>query len=60
VEQPIITHDYSRKELPMPNEPKRPEPDIPAKKPDIQPEPMPEEMPPDKNTPEKEAPPMQL
>ncbi len=44
----------------MPSEPKRPEPDIPAKKPDIQPEPRPEEIPQDKNPPEKEAPPMQL
>jgi hypothetical protein len=44
----------------MASEPKRPEPDIPAKKPDIQPEPRPEEIPQDKNPPEKEAPPMQL
>jgi len=44
----------------MPSEPKRPELDIPAKKPDIQPEPRPEEIPQDKNPPEKESPPMQL
>ena len=35
------------------------EPDIPPKKPDIQPEPRPEEIPPDKDLPEQEVPPMQ-
>jgi len=44
----------------MPSEPKEPGPDIPAKKPDIQPEPRPQEIPPDKNSPEKETPPTQL
>ncbi|HWX36521.1 MAG TPA: hypothetical protein VNZ53_55030 [Steroidobacteraceae bacterium] len=43
----------------MTTEPKRREPDIPAQKPDIQPEPRPEEIPQDKDVPEKEAP-MQL
>ena len=43
----------------MATEPKRREPDIPAQKPDIQPEPRPEEIPRDKDVPEKEAP-MQL
>jgi len=43
-------------------EPKRqePEPDIPPQKPDIQPEPRPQEIPQDKDVPEKESPPMQL
>jgi hypothetical protein len=41
-------------------EPKRKDPDIPPQKPDIQPEPRPEEIPQDKNFPEREAPPMQL
>ena len=48
------------KELFMATEPKRQEPDIPPQKPDIQPEPRPEEIPQDKDFPEKEAPPMQL
>ena len=34
-------------------EPKRQEPNIPPQKPDIQPEPRPEEIPQDKNLPEK-------
>ncbi len=38
----------------------KPEPEIPPQKPDIQPEPRPQEIPQDKNVPEKEAPPMQL
>ena len=37
----------------MVTEPKRQEPDIPPQKPDIQPEPRPEEIPQDKNLPEK-------
>ena len=37
----------------MATEPKRKEPDIPPQKPDIQPEPRPEEIPQDKNFPEK-------
>jgi hypothetical protein len=41
-------------------EPKRQEPDIPPPKPDIQPDPGPQEIPQDKDMPEKEAPPMQL
>jgi hypothetical protein len=41
-------------------EPKRQEPDIPPQKPDIQPEPRPQEIPQDKDVPEKESPPMQL
>jgi hypothetical protein len=44
----------------MATEPKRQEPDIPPQKPDIQPEPKPEEIPQDKNLPKKESPPMQL
>jgi hypothetical protein len=44
----------------MATEPKRREPDIPLQKPDIQPEPRPEEIPQNKGVPEKEAPPMQL
>jgi hypothetical protein len=50
----------SAKESEMATEPKRKEPDIPPQKPDIQPEPRPEEIPQDKNFPEKESPPMQL
>ena len=38
----------------MANEPKIQEPDIPAKQPDIQPEPKPQEIPPDKDVPEKD------
>jgi hypothetical protein len=45
---------------PMATEPKKQEPDIPPKQPDIQPEPRPEEIPQDKDVPEKETPPMQL
>ncbi len=41
----------------MANEPKKRDPDIPAKQPDIQPEPRPEEIPQDKDMPEKESPP---
>ena len=44
----------------MATEPKRQEPDIPAQKPDIQPEATPEEIPQDKDVPEKQSPPMQL
>jgi hypothetical protein len=44
----------------MTGEPKRPEPDIPPTRPDIEPEPRPQEIPPDKNLPEKDFPPMQL
>ena len=40
-------------------EPKRQTPDIPAQKPDVQPSPRPEEIPQDKDVPEKEAPPME-
>jgi hypothetical protein len=45
---------------PKSTEPKRQEPDIPPQKPDIQPEPRPEEIPQDKNFPEKQSPPMRL
>jgi hypothetical protein len=48
------------KELAMAPEPKRREPDIPPQKPDIQPEPRPQEIPQDKNVPEKDSPPMQV
>jgi hypothetical protein len=41
-------------------EPKRHEPDIPQQKPDIQPEPTPQEIPQNKDVPEKQTPPMQL
>jgi hypothetical protein len=44
----------------MATEPKKREPDIPPKQPDIQPEPRPQEIPQDKDMPEKESPPMQL
>jgi hypothetical protein len=58
-EQSFAAGAYIRKESLMATEPKRREPDIPAQKPDIQPEPRPEEIPQDKDVPEKEAP-MQL
>lgn len=45
---------------PIMAEPKIREPDAPAKKPDIQPEPRPEEIPQDKDVPEKESPPVQV
>ncbi len=44
----------------MANEPKKKQPDIPEPNPDIQPEPRPEEIPQDKDIPEKESPPMQV
>jgi hypothetical protein len=44
----------------MAPEPKSQKPDIPPKKPDVQPEPKPNEIPQDKDVPEKEAPPMQV
>jgi hypothetical protein len=44
----------------MSAEPEKREPDIPPQKPDIQPEPRPQEIPQDKDVPEKESPPMQL
>jgi hypothetical protein len=50
----------SREGADMPVEPTRKEPDVPPKKPHIQPEPRPEEIPQDKDVPEKESPPMQL
>jgi len=50
----------AEKELTVPVEPIKKKPDVPAKKPDIQPEPRPEEIPQDKDIPEKESPPMQL
>jgi len=37
-------------------EPKRPNPDIPPTKPDIQPEPRPQEIPQNQDVPEKEIP----
>jgi hypothetical protein len=43
------------KESVMAAEPKRQEPDIPAQKPDIQPEPTPQEIPQDKDVPEKQS-----
>jgi hypothetical protein len=48
------------KEFIMTADPNREQPDIPPQKPDIQPEPRPEEIPQDKDVPEKESPPMQL
>ena len=42
----------------MANEPKRQGPNIPPQKPDILPEPTPQEIPQYKDVPEKEAPPM--
>jgi hypothetical protein len=44
----------------MASEPKGQDPDIPSPNPDIQPEPRPEEIPQDKDVPEKEAPTKQL
>jgi hypothetical protein len=44
----------------MSPQPKRQESDIPPQKPDIQPEPRPQEIPQDKDMPERESPPMQL
>jgi hypothetical protein len=44
----------------MTPEPKRPEPDIPLQKPDIQPEQRPQEIPQYKNLPERVSPPTQL
>jgi hypothetical protein len=44
----------------MAKEPKIREPDIPSKQPDIEPEPRPQEIPPDKDVPEKDLPPMQF
>ena len=41
-------------------EPTKKPPDVSPQKPDIQPEPRPEEIPQDKDVPEKESPPMQL
>jgi hypothetical protein len=55
-----VAKTYSVKESVMATEPKRQEPDIPAQKPDIQPEPTPQEIPQDKDVPEKQTPPMQL
>jgi hypothetical protein len=43
----------------MPNEPKKREPDIPPRQPDIQPEARPQEIPQDKDMPEKDSPPLQ-
>lgn len=60
VEQSPVAGTYSVKESIMAPEPKRQEPDIPAQKPDIQPEPRPVEIPQDKDLPEKESPPMQV
>jgi hypothetical protein len=60
VEPSPVAGTCSAKESEMATEPKRKEPDIPPQKPDIQPEPRPEEIPQDKNFPEKESPPMQL
>ncbi len=44
----------------MAKEPKIREPDIPSKQPDIEPEPRPQEIPPDKDVPEKDLPPMRF
>jgi hypothetical protein len=44
----------------MATDPKKREPDIPPQKPDIQPEPRPEEIPNNQDVPEKESPPMQV
>jgi hypothetical protein len=47
-----------RMEAVMSPEPEKREPDIPPQKPDIQPEPRPQEVPQDKDMPEKESPPL--
>lgn len=44
----------------MAKEPKVREPDVPSEKPDIQPDPRPQEIPPDKDVPEKDTPPLQM
>lgn len=44
----------------MASEPKRQMPDIPPQKLDVQPSPRAEEIPQDKDVPEKEAPPIEL
>ena len=60
VELSAVAGGYSVKEPVMAIEPKRQEPDIPPRKPDIQPEPTPQEIPQNKDAPEKQTPPMQL
>jgi hypothetical protein len=60
VEQSPVRGTYWAKEPIMAIEPRRQEPDIPPQKPDIQPEPRPEEIPQNNDFPEKEAPPMLL
>jgi hypothetical protein len=58
-EQSPVAGGWSVKELAnMAAEPKREDPDIAPRKPDIQPEPRPEEIPQNKDVPEKETPPM--
>ena len=56
VEQSVAADTWPLKESRMPTDPKKQEPDIPAQKPDILPEPRPEEIP-QQDVPEKEAPP---
>lgn len=58
-ERSQIAGGYPAKESVMPTEPKRQTPDIPPQKPDVQPSQRPEEIPQDKDVPEKEAPPME-
>jgi hypothetical protein len=55
-----VAKTYSVKEPAMATEPKRHEPDIPQQKPDIQPEPTPQEIPENEDVSEKQIPPMQL
>jgi hypothetical protein len=59
-EPSLIAGTCLTKEKAMAADPTKQTPDIPPLKPDIQPEPRPEEIPQDKNVPEKESPPMQL
>jgi len=60
MELSLVAVSCSGRESIMATEPKVQEPDIPPQKPDIEPEPRPQEIPQDKDVPEKEAPPMQL
>ena len=60
LELSAVAGGYSVKEPAMATEPKRHEPDIPEQKPDIQPEPTPQEIPQNKDVPEKQTPPMQI
>jgi hypothetical protein len=59
-EQSPVASTCSVKESAMAIEPKRREPEIPQQKPDIRPEPEPQEIPQYKDFPERESPPIHL